>query len=328
MDISSAQRVSFMNSSSATLGSSGVFTGTSEDVSEFATISIAVFSNVASATNGLSIQFSVDGTNWDHIDAYTIPAATGKTFTVGRVARYFRVVYTNGGTGQTSFRLQCVLNDDYPKPSSHRIQDSISTQDDAELVKAVLSGEKSTSLGAFENVQTIDGRLLVSTPPGDPITIVLDDTSTARAGKLYFVNTGFNSIATPTETVYFLIKNPSGSGKVVTLEQLILTTDENIGATYRVRLYLDPTITANGTALTPVNARQVGTVAVSSTTYRSPTVSANGTLVFVTNVTIGNNLVDAGSILLDENHNYLVTVQTDNTANFNLLVNFSEQAGI
>lgn len=173
-----------------------------------------------------------------------------------------------------------------------------------------------------------DGSINVQTPASDPITVVMDDTNTARQGKLYFVNTGFNSIATPTETVYYLIKNPSGSGKVVTLEQIIITTDENIGATYRVRVYLDPTITANGTSLTPVNARQVGTVAVSSTSFRSPTISANGTLLFVTNVTIGSNLIDQGSVLLDENHNYLITIQTDNTANFNLLVNFSEQAGI
>lgn len=189
--------------------------------------------------------------------------------------------------------------------------------------RQVIEGPSGTDM-----IVNTDGSINVQTPDSDPITVVLDDTSTARDGKLYFVNTGFNSIATPTETVYFLIKNPSGSGKVVTLEQMILTTDENIGATYRVRLYLNPTITANGTTLTPVNARQVGTVAVSSTTHRSPTISANGTLVFVTNVTIGNNLIDAGSILLDPNNNYLVTVQTDNTASFNLLVNFSEQAGI
>lgn len=183
------------------------------------------------------------------------------------------------------------------------------------------------STGTDMTVNT-DGSINVQTPASDPITVVFDDTNTARQGKLYFVNTGFNSIATPTETVYFLIKNPSGSGKVVTLEQLIVTVDENIGATYRVRIYLDPTITTNGTSLTPVNARQVGTVAVSSTTFRSPTISANGTLVFVTNTTIGNNLIDSGSILLDENHNYLITIQTDNTAGFNVLLNFSEQAGI
>lgn len=187
---------------------------------------------------------------------------------------------------------------------------------------------RDSATSANELMVNADGSINVQTPDSDPITVVFDDTSAARDGMLYFVNTGFNSISTPTETDYFLIKNPAASGKVVTLEQVILGVDENIGATYRVRIYLDPTITTNGTEVTPVNARQVGTVAVSSTTFRSPTISARGTLLFVTNSTIGNNVIDAGSILLDENHNYLVSIQTDNTANFNLLVNFSEQAGI
>lgn len=140
------------NSSTTPLSSGGVFTGTTIDILDYSIVNITVFSDVASATDGLSIQQSCDGTNWDIADPYTIQANTGKTFSVQTVCQYFRVVYTNGDTDQTAFRLGVLLKKNMSKPSSHRIQDSISTDDDAELTKAVLTGEDNTQ--TFRNVTT------------------------------------------------------------------------------------------------------------------------------------------------------------------------------
>lgn len=122
--------VSVLNSSIATLTSGSVFTGTGEDTSNFAEIRVSVISNVASATDGLSLQQSPDNTNWDITDTYTIAAATGKTFTVPRQARYFRVVYTNGGTNQVSFRLQTILDRMPTAPSSNRAGDAYTNETD------------------------------------------------------------------------------------------------------------------------------------------------------------------------------------------------------
>lgn len=116
--------VSVLNSSQATLTSGSVYTGTSEDVSNFSEMRVSVFSNVASATDGLSIQQSIDNVNWDITDVYTIAAATGKTFVVPRQGRYFRISYTNGGTNQTSFRLQSILNRIGTASSSQRPMDA------------------------------------------------------------------------------------------------------------------------------------------------------------------------------------------------------------
>jgi hypothetical protein len=124
--------VSSVNSSSATLGISGVFTGTSEDVSQFAEVRVIAYSDVASATNGLSMQQSSDGTNWDITDGYSVPAATGKTYGVGVSAKYFRLVYTNGGTGQASFRIQTVYHKFRTKPSSQKPQDGRTNDNDME----------------------------------------------------------------------------------------------------------------------------------------------------------------------------------------------------
>lgn len=124
--------ISTVNSSTTTLSGAGTFTGTSEDVSAYADIRIAVFSDAASAADGLSIQQSTNGTNWDQTDAYTIPAGTGKAFDVPVYARYFRVVYTNGATIQAAFRLQSVYHISRTKPSSQRPQDSRTNDNDME----------------------------------------------------------------------------------------------------------------------------------------------------------------------------------------------------
>lgn len=126
--------LSTVNSSTATLAISGVFTGTSEDITQYGYVNISVFSDVASATDGLSIQQSSNGTNWDINDVYTVPAATGKTFSVARAARFFRIVYTNGGTIQASFRLQTIFTKGNVKPSSVRPQDSRTNDNDMEEI--------------------------------------------------------------------------------------------------------------------------------------------------------------------------------------------------
>lgn len=123
-------RVSTNNSSTATLLSGAVFTGTSDEVKNYAAIQISVISNVASATDGLSLQQSSDGTNWDITDVYTVAAATGKVFSVQPAARFFRIVYTNGGTNQASFRLQTVYHTEAPNPSSQRTADAYTNETD------------------------------------------------------------------------------------------------------------------------------------------------------------------------------------------------------
>jgi hypothetical protein len=137
--------VSTANSSAVVLAANGVFTGTSEDVSAYATIAVTVFADVASATDGLSLQQSSNGTNWDNTDGYTIPAGTGKTFSFPVEARYFRVVYTNGATLQAAFRLQTLYHTSAKKGSSVRPQDGRTNDNDFEEVASYLSGFNGTT---------------------------------------------------------------------------------------------------------------------------------------------------------------------------------------
>lgn len=153
--------ISTINSSSIPLGIDEVFTGEAEEISRYGVLGLQVFADQASAIDGLCVEFSTDKINWDSVDAYTIPANTGKIYTFPCIVKWFRVVYTNGGTAQTEFRLQCSLKQIHIKPSSHRIKDEIVGDDDSELVKAALTGENGD--GNWHNVTvTHDGNLAIS----------------------------------------------------------------------------------------------------------------------------------------------------------------------
>lgn len=162
VDATNPGMLSTLNSTDSSLMADGVFTGTMEDISNVAVIIVTVLTDEPSATDGLSVQYSADGVNWDVKDEFTIPANTGKTFSFQPSGMYFRVVYTNGSSLQMVFRLNTFLKTTYVKPSSHRVEESISGEDDAELVKAVLTGEDSSTTGVFNNVKTtVDGNLRV-----------------------------------------------------------------------------------------------------------------------------------------------------------------------
>lgn len=122
--------ISAVNSTTANLAGGAVFTGTSEEVKNYAAIQVSIFSSHVSATDGLSLQQSSDGTNWDVTDTYTIPATTGKVFSIQPAARFFRLVYTNGATLTTSLRIQIVYHTDAPNPSSQRTADAYTNETD------------------------------------------------------------------------------------------------------------------------------------------------------------------------------------------------------
>lgn len=127
---STGSTISTANSTTANLGISAVFTGTSVSVIGYGAIIVNIFASHASATNGLSIQQSSDGTNWDITDTYTISATTATKVVIPRQAAFARVVYTNGGTLTTSLRLQTILNTAMPVASAQKPADAMSVEND------------------------------------------------------------------------------------------------------------------------------------------------------------------------------------------------------
>jgi hypothetical protein len=87
------------------LDANGVFTSEVLNSTGSARITGIVFSDQSSATDGVRIQQSIDGTNWDYESLFTLTGGTGLAFSVELVAAYARVRYVNGATAQTEFRL-------------------------------------------------------------------------------------------------------------------------------------------------------------------------------------------------------------------------------
>ena len=165
--------ISLSNSFDFPIVADGTFTGISEDITNYAVMFINVYSDVASATDGLCIQFSTDNVNWDISECYTIAADTYKTFSIQCATKYFRISYTNGGTAQTEFRLQTKLCTKNALDSSHRIADAISDQDDATLNKAVLTAQQPNT--NFINVSATESGNLKVTDAENTLAIAKGD---------------------------------------------------------------------------------------------------------------------------------------------------------
>jgi len=91
------------------LSANGLFTSDSKRCTDFKTIRGIVYSDKASASNGFKIQQSVDGTHWDITDYDSVAAATVFTFEYTLYGEFVRLLYKNGDTAQTSFRMTAYM---------------------------------------------------------------------------------------------------------------------------------------------------------------------------------------------------------------------------
>lgn len=148
------------NSSNKLLNADEEFTGEWFDLRNFASIIVSIKTDKDSAVDGLIIEHSSDGENVDGDDLFNIVGNGGKVFTFMPNSQYYRVRYINGGTTQTVFRLQSNLKRTAILGSSHRIQDSIKNDDDAELVKSIITAQDEVT-GVFQNIQATNKALHV-----------------------------------------------------------------------------------------------------------------------------------------------------------------------
>lgn len=208
--------ISTNNSTTSVLAGNAAFTGTSEDALNYNEIRISVISSHVSATDGLSIQQSEDNTNWDFTDTYTIPAATGKTYSIPRQARYFRIVYTNGATLQTSFRLQTIMNRLGARVSSQRPNDGYSNETDLEQSQSFNMGYNGATWDRLRTVGT--GILSTSTvlTAGSAVIghVITDSGSTTAVTGTVAVSLATNTptIAAGTNAIGTVNLSPTASG--------------------------------------------------------------------------------------------------------------------
>lgn len=151
------------NSSTATLGIGAAFTGTGISLLDHQAITVIADASHDSAIDGMQFQFSSDNVNWDVSLDFTYTATEGgRIFQLGVYAQYFRVVFTNGGTGQTHFRLQTLLHHETTLTTIHRLVDNASPDRSAEITKSVIIAQ-AAGAGNFVPVQaTAAGNLKTS----------------------------------------------------------------------------------------------------------------------------------------------------------------------
>ena len=131
--------VSTNNSTTTPLGVSGNFTGTGDDCLGYASVSVIVDSSHDSAADGMTFEWSADNTNWDYTHTFEYTAANGgRIFQLGVTARYFRVNFTNGGTGQTTFRVQTILHREAVHETIHRMGDDVNPDRSAGVTLSAL----------------------------------------------------------------------------------------------------------------------------------------------------------------------------------------------
>jgi len=154
------------------------------------------------------------------------------------------------------------------------------------------------------------------------VETVLNNDSNIVTGHQYSVVIDALSIGTSSQIPFFLIKNPLASGKVIKILEFIYSTT---ASPTTIRFYRDPTIITNGTGLTPTNFLKSGIASV-ATTFRTPTISANGTLLrnIYTELNTNNPLIVQLNHIVQENENFLVTLQAQSFTTHYLTVIYTE----
>ena len=146
--------ISEINSTELNLAAGETFEGVFDSAIDYGGIRVLIYASHASASRGLEFWCSKDGTNGFVDDSYTIPAATSKTFTA-TIAPYFKIRYTNGGTQTTTLKICTIFSKNLSVPSSHRIGDTVTDDDDAQLVQAILKAQRPG--GDYTNIDATNG---------------------------------------------------------------------------------------------------------------------------------------------------------------------------
>lgn len=133
------------NSTIQTLGVDGSWTGEWVSTKNFAQAIVDVVTDKDSATDGLEIQLSNDGSTIVHTHKFSIFANTpdGHHYPSELELLYYRLKYTNGGEAQTTFKLYSTLFVTMVEEGhSHNINYNFSDDHPASIVRAVQTGRK------------------------------------------------------------------------------------------------------------------------------------------------------------------------------------------
>ena len=193
--------VSAVNSTTTALGAGATFAGTSEDVSQYASISVALYVQPTSATGNVLVQFS-NSASFPVILSNTVTAVTsviadGFTLDVITAGQYFRVKYINDSTPQTALTVQSIF---HPQAriaqTTTRYAQTPTDYTDMLNTRSIIWG-KTLGGNIYEPVATNGENSLVMSVV-DPRTAfgeitVAENTPTCQVDFVYGINTNLTS---------------------------------------------------------------------------------------------------------------------------------------
>lgn len=176
------------NSTTVALGAAGTFTGAADDLTTYSGMVINVAGTPAGANGTFTFQFSADGTNWD----VSIPVAvsdltTAVPFPLISVLRYFRLLYTNGATPQSTFRLTTTLMRRYAGTLVRLPTQVLTAQEPVTVVRALIEPAQIAANKIPGNVAQVNG-VTVNVGTGaastgtQRVAVASDSSITANAG--------------------------------------------------------------------------------------------------------------------------------------------------
>lgn len=285
--------VSTNNSSSTPLLANATFTGTSEDLINYAQIDIAVLSDKSSATNGLQIQFSTDQTTWNFEEDFTVEGDVGRFFTLTPRARYVRLIYTNGATNQTTFSLVMRKQPVASPAFVSNIAQPVTVDAAVNVVKSVLAAQKQTDINPnYLNLQaSSSGILLVD---GSQATQPISGTVAATQSGTWTNTVTQATAASLNATVV-------GTGTFAVQNTPVAPTTVFNGKT---------TVTTAGTRVVLASSQAVKSVAIKALTTNTGTIYVGSSTVSSTN---GFQLAAGDTVSLDIAN--LNTVNIDSSVN-------------
>lgn len=170
------------NSSTTPLGAGGVFTGTATEIIDAAVIFIDVFSDVASATNGLCVYQSSNGIDWDHAEPYTVKAGKARSIPISPRSQWYKIIYTNGVIAQNTFRLNPII-----KEMDSNIDESLSSKAGVSIhARRSLGGATTLSVLANAGETFVTVNSVVDFAIGD--NVILYNTTIAERGHFHITD--------------------------------------------------------------------------------------------------------------------------------------------
>lgn len=190
------------------------FVGPYTDISQFIGISVLIDGNAtAAATGKLQMHFSHDGEKIHrNISITTTDIASTAPRTLGTVASYFRIIYSNTSSITCSLEAQTMYHMQQVQLVG-RLDQAIGESSDVSLVRSVQAGKKpdgtfSNTLqdgSAFRTTDNLGGTLINNVggyTSGETTSIIVDDTSSFGDSGHIYIGSEFIAYASKTGTTF------------------------------------------------------------------------------------------------------------------------------